>query len=89
MILIIWILAIGSEPNFFGVKGAAESSHTLWSYQDAVKLRAHVEHMFERASYEDDPSRGKRLLTFLRSAAAASTGVEMVGELGESKSISA
>ncbi len=78
------ILAIGSEPNFFGVKGAAENSHTLWSYQDAVKLRAHVEHMFERASYEDDPIERKRLLTFAV-CGGGFTGVEMVGELGESK----
>ena len=25
------IIAIGSQPNFFGVKGAEENSHTLWS----------------------------------------------------------
>ncbi len=78
------ILAIGSEPNFFGVKGAEENSHTLWSYQDAIKLRAHIEHMFERASYEDDPLERKRLLTFAV-CGGGFTGVEMVGELGESK----
>ena len=78
------ILAIGSEPNFFGVKGAEENSHTLWSYQDAVELRAHVEHMFERASYENDPQERKRLLTFAV-CGGGFTGVEMVGELGESK----
>jgi NADH dehydrogenase len=78
------ILAIGSEPNFFGVKGAADNSHTLWSYQDAVKLRAHIEHMFERASYEDDSAERKRLLTFAV-CGGGFTGVEMAGELGESK----
>ena len=78
------IIAIGSQPNFFGVKGAEENSHTLWSYQDAIKLRAHVEHMFERASYEEDPQERKRLLTFAV-CGGGFTGVEMVGELGESK----
>ena len=78
------IIAIGSQPNFFGVKGAAENSHTLWSYQDAIKLRAHIEHMFERASYEDDPAERKRLLTFAV-CGGGFTGVEMVGEIGESK----
>ena len=78
------LIAIGSQPNFFGVKGAAEHSHTLWSYQDAVKLRAHIEHMFERASYEDDPLERKRLLTFAI-CGGGFTGVEMAGELGESK----
>ena len=78
------IIAIGSQPNFFGVKGAAENSHTLWSYQDAIKLRAHIEHMFERASYEEDPAERKRLLTFAV-CGGGFTGVEMVGEIGESK----
>ena len=78
------IIAIGSQPNFFGVKGAEGNSHTLWSYQDAIKLRAHVEQMFERASYEEDPLERKRLLTFAV-CGGGFTGVEMVGELGESK----
>ena len=78
------IIAIGSQPNFFGVKGAEANSHTLWSYQDAVKLRAHIEHMFERASYQDDPEERKRLLTFAI-CGGGFTGVEMAGELGESK----
>ncbi|MEA4871127.1 MAG: NAD(P)/FAD-dependent oxidoreductase [Christensenella sp.] len=78
------IIAIGSQPNFFGVKGAEENSHTLWSYQDAIKLRAHIEHMFERASYEEDPAERKRLLTFAV-CGGGFTGVEMVGEIGESK----
>lgn len=78
------ILAIGSQPNFFGVNGAAENSHTLWSYQDAVKLRAHIEDMFERASYEEDPAERRRLLTFAV-CGGGFTGVEMVGELGEAK----
>ena len=78
------IIAIGSQPNFFGVKGAQENSHTLWSYQDAIKLRAHIEHMFERASYEEDPAERKRLLTFAV-CGGGFTGVEMVGEIGESK----
>lgn len=78
------IIAIGSQPNFFGVKGAEEHSHTLWSFQDAVKLRTHIEHMFERASYEEDPQERKRLLTFAV-CGGGFTGVEMVGEIGEAK----
>ena len=78
------IIAIGSQPNFFGVKGAEENSHTLWSYQDAVDLRSHIEKMFERASYEDDVEERKRLLTFAV-CGGGFTGVEMVGELGEAK----
>ena len=78
------IIAIGSQPNFFGVEGAAEYAHTLWSFQDAIKLRDHIEKMFERASYEEDPLERKRLLTFAV-CGGGFTGVEMVGELGEAK----
>jgi NADH:ubiquinone reductase (H+-translocating) len=78
------ILAVGNESNFFGVNGAEENSHTLWSYEDAVNLREHVEDMFVRASFEHDIEERKRLLTFAV-CGGGFTGVEMVGELGEAK----
>ena len=78
------ILAIGNESNFFGVEGAKDNAHTLWSFEDAVRLRDHIEEMFKRASYESDPEERKRLLTFAV-CGGGFTGVEMVGELGEAK----
>ena len=78
------VLGVGNESNFFGVKGAEENSHTLWSYQDAVNLREHIENMFWRASFEVDPEERKRLLTFAV-CGGGFTGVEMVGEIGEAK----
>ena len=38
----ILVLAAGSKPTFFGVEGASEHSHTLWSFEDAVILREHI-----------------------------------------------
>ena len=78
------IIAMGSQANFFGVKGAAENSHKLWSYEDAVNLREHVENMFKMAACEEDKEERKRLLTFAV-CGGGFTGVEMVGELGEAK----
>ncbi len=78
------IIAMGSQANFFGVKGAEENSHKLWSYEDAIKLREHIENMFKLASIEKNIEERKRLLTFAV-CGGGFTGVEMVGELGEAK----
>ena len=76
------VLATGCKPTFFGVDGAREHSFTLWSYDDAVRLRGHILNMFRMAYLETDPVRKKELLTFYV-VGAGFTGVEMVGELAE------
>ncbi|MFZ7121303.1 MAG: FAD-dependent oxidoreductase [Eubacteriaceae bacterium] len=78
------IMGTGNEPNFFGIEGADTFSHTLWSYEDAVNLREHIEKMFEKASGESNEEERKKLLTFAV-CGGGFTGVEMVGELGEAK----
>jgi NADH dehydrogenase len=78
------IIAAGNEANFFGTKGAPENAFTLWSYEDAILIRKHVEEMFLKASYEKDVNERKRLLTFAV-CGGGFTGVEMAGELGEAK----
>ena len=76
------VLAAGSKPTFFGVPGAEEFSYKLWSYEDAVNLRTHINNCFRRAEAETDPAEKKKLLTF-HVVGAGFTGVEMVGELAE------
>lgn len=76
------VLATGSKPTFFGVPGAEEISYTLWSYDDAVVLREHLQHVFRMAARETDPAERRRLLTFYV-VGAGFTGVEMAGELAE------
>lgn len=78
------ILAAGSDSNSFGIEGIDEHAFTLWSYEDAIKLRAHVEKMFQMAAIEEDAEIRKQLLTFAV-VGGGFTGVEMVGELGEAK----
>lgn len=78
------ILACGSDSNSFGIPGIDEHAFTLWSYEDAVKIREHVEHMFQLAAVEEDEAIKKQLLTFAV-VGGGFTGVEMVGELGEAK----
>lgn len=76
------VLAAGSKPTFFGVPGAEEFAHTLWSYDDAVELREHIKNSFRRAAFETDREEKKKLLSFYV-IGAGFTGVEMVGELAE------
>lgn len=78
------IIAAGNEANFFGTKGAEEHAFTLWSYEDAMRIRQHVEEMFLKASYEKDYDKRRKLLTFAV-CGGGFTGVEMAGELGEAK----
>ena len=43
------VLAMGSQPNFFGVPGAAEHSFPLYTLDDAVALRTRLLEVFEDA----------------------------------------
>jgi NADH:ubiquinone reductase (H+-translocating) len=76
------VLAAGSQPTYFGVAGAEEFSHKLWSYEDAVKLKDHIHNTFRRAVCETDLEEKKKLLSFYI-VGAGFTGVEMAGELAE------
>ncbi len=76
------VMAAGSKPTYFGVEGAEEFAHKLWSYQDAVMLHDHILQQFRKAMVETDPAERARLLTFYV-VGAGFTGVEMVGELAE------
>ncbi|PYG87741.1 NADH dehydrogenase FAD-containing subunit [Ruminiclostridium sufflavum DSM 19573] len=76
------VLAAGSKPTCFGVAGAEEYSHRLWSYQDAVNLKDHIHNAFRKAACESNIDEKKRLLTFYV-VGAGFTGVEMAGELAE------
>lgn len=76
------VLATGSKPAYYGTPGAEEHSFPLWSYDDAMKLHAHVLDAFRRAVSAADPAEKKRLLTFYV-VGAGFTGAETAGELAE------
>jgi NADH dehydrogenase len=78
------VLGPGAEPEYFGIAGAKDNSFSLWSYDDAVILRRHIEDQFLKASREPNEARRRRALTFTV-AGAGFTGMEMLGELLEWK----
>ena len=76
------VMAVGSRPTYFGIPGAEEHSLSLWSYEDAIRLREHILERFRQAASESDALEKRRLLTF-HVVGAGLTGVEMAGELAE------
>jgi NADH:ubiquinone reductase (H+-translocating) len=78
------VMGTGSEPAYFGVPGVEENGFTLWSLEDALKIKEHIINMFEKASVERDKKKREAMLTFIV-AGAGFTGMEMAGELAEFK----
>ncbi len=76
------VLSIGSTPNYYGIPGLEENGYPLWSVNDAIVIRDHIERCFFEAATEEDAERRKRLLTFVVGGAGF-TGVEMIGELAQ------
>jgi NADH dehydrogenase len=73
------VLAAGSQPNFFGVPGAAEHSFPLYSVADARRLRRHLR---DRLRDLCNPAGGADPYTVII-CGGGPTGVETAGALAE------
>ena len=78
------MIGIGNQPEFFGVNGVKEYGLTLWSLEDALKIKSHIKNRVKEASYERDEAKRRQMLTFVV-AGSGFTGIEMAGELLEWK----
>ena len=78
------MIGIGNQPAFFGIEGVEEHGFTLWSLEDALKIKSHIKNMVKAASYEKDETKRRQMLTFVV-AGSGFTGIEMAGELLEWK----
>jgi NADH dehydrogenase len=74
------IIGMGGEPNDFGTPGVKENGFTLWSFDDAVRIREHIEATVAKAAIEPDAQVRKAMLTFVV-CGSGFTGIEMIGEL--------
>jgi NADH dehydrogenase len=73
------ILALGSQPNFFGVPGVKEHSLALGGLADALRIRNRIIERFEQASLDPGELPDPRL-TFVV-IGAGTTGVETAAEI--------
>lgn len=80
------VIGAGAQPDFFGMESVKDNSLTLWSFEDAMRIRHHLENVWSRAAAESDPVARKKLLTFVV-AGAGFTGIEMVGEMLELRKV--
>jgi NADH:ubiquinone reductase (H+-translocating) len=80
------VLGPGGEPEYYGIPGIKEHAFTIWSFDDALKIRRHIEDCFRMASAEKDPQKRAELLTFVV-AGAGFTGIELAGELKDQRRV--
>lgn len=76
------IIAPGSKPDYFGIKGAEKNSIPLKTLDDALSLRNHILTLFEKAVKCSDPDERKKCLTFVITGGGP-TGVEFAGAFAE------
>jgi len=83
------VLAAGGTTNFFGNESVERSSFAMKTLQEAIEVRNHIVHEFERAAKMTDPSMAderRRHLNFVIVGGGA-TGIEMAGAMMELISI--
>jgi NADH dehydrogenase len=74
------VMAMGSQPDFFGITGADKYSYTLSSIKKAEDIKARILECFELANHTNNLQLKKELLTFVVIGAGA-TGTEYIVEL--------
>ncbi|MDC7229680.1 MAG: FAD-dependent oxidoreductase [Sphaerochaetaceae bacterium] len=76
------LISTGAQTADFNIPGVKEHAFYLWSLEDALKLRTHIECTVRKAVKEADEEKRKQMLTFVV-AGGGFTGVELIGELTE------
>ncbi len=72
------VIALGSEPTYFGIPGASNFSHTLANIQEAIRLSKHIHDQIIEKSESKDESTSEIVVI-----GGGPTGVEVAGELAQ------
>lgn len=76
------VIAVGTEPNYFGNSNIQQNALALKSIDDAINLRNHMLLNFEKACRTTNAEEKQRLLTVVI-AGGGPAGVEVAGMLAE------
>ena len=76
------VLALGSIPNYMGMRDVQELAFDFKTLQDAMRIRNHVIDTFERADRQPDRAERVEMLTFVV-AGGGFAGVEIAGALND------
>ena len=77
------ILAAGATTNFFGMENVEKNSFGMKTLQEAIHIRNHALHMFERANKRvDNEEERRRMLNFVV-VGGGPTGIEEAGAISE------
>lgn len=72
------VVALGAEPETFGIKGLKEHAFSITSVNSARQIREHIEYQF--ATYHNELDKKDERLTIVVGGAGF-TGIEFLGEL--------
>ena len=75
----VLVVAVGAEPNFFGIPGAAEHSYPMYSLHDAVRLGARMVADLDRADSLTEQHHDLGLIV----VGGGATGVELAGAVAD------
>ncbi|MFE1243359.1 NAD(P)/FAD-dependent oxidoreductase [Fictibacillus sp. NPDC058756] len=73
------IIALGSDPETFGIQGLKENAFSIRSINSVRKIREHIDYSFARYNNEGEKD---ELITIVVGGAGF-TGIEFVGELAD------
>lgn len=76
------VVAVGSESTFFNIEGLPTMSFPFQNISDAVRLRTHIETLFEKHAVGDDVADRVVGLHFIV-VGAGPNGVDLAGELSD------
>ncbi|MDR2660610.1 MAG: FAD-dependent oxidoreductase, partial [Lactobacillaceae bacterium] len=80
------VIAAGGESNDFNTPGVKQYGFELWSFEQSLKLKEHINQVITDASLEADPDKRKAMLT-IAIVGSGFTGVELAGELIEYRKV--
>jgi len=76
------VVALGSKPNFFGMKDVEQNAYTMTTINDAILLRNRIIDLMEQAENETDVTLRKNLL-HVAVVGGGFAGIETAGEIND------